>query len=54
MWGGRGSLNADARQIRGADASVAHRKSVRGPGMSVELFKLDGYRVLAIKTAGKV
>jgi ATP-dependent DNA ligase len=53
MWGERDSPNVDARQIRGADASVAHREAAGGLGRSLQL-KLDGYRALAIKTGGKV
>jgi hypothetical protein len=41
MSGGRCSLNADARQIRGADASVRTEKLPEGPEWSVEP-KLDG------------
>jgi hypothetical protein len=48
MSGGRCSLNADARQIRGADASVRTEKLPEGPEWSVEP-KLDGDRALAIK-----
>src|ERR1022692_3330835 len=48
MSGGCCSLSADARQIRGADASVRTEKLPEGPEWSVEP-KLDGDRALAIK-----
>ena len=53
MLGERDSLNVDARQIRGADASVATEKLLERSERSVQ-HKLDGDRALAIKTGGKV